>query len=210
VKQSKWAREYYTGWNDYDAYLASLGWRVPAQLAQAVAPHLPGHFNVLDVGCGTGQVGEQLRKHGFTGRILGFDAAEKRLADARARALAGRRVYDLTRAGDAYRLPWTDGSFDAVVSCALLGLVGSRALVRMVRVLRTGGVLGITVVRSTHRKEFTARYGKVIGALDGFIGSRLLEVLERRELDDPYDGGRDDERYDLFVCRLTRPYRERR
>jgi len=64
---------------------------------------------ILDVGCGTGRLALRLASELPVSRVVGCDFSRGMLAHARRGALA------LTR-GDAQRLPFADGSFDAVVS----------------------------------------------------------------------------------------------
>ncbi|HXV26516.1 MAG TPA: class I SAM-dependent methyltransferase [Candidatus Paceibacterota bacterium] len=205
--QAEWARKQYNSWEAYDADLKEAGWEVPDELSRAVAPYLRRYDITLDVGCGTGLLGAGLRFQGYAGRLIGLDAAEERLAEARARTFAGRTVYDLTRTGDAYRLPWHPRSFNAVVSSAMLGLTGPRSLVQMLRVLRKDGILGIVPARLLGNRQHETRYRRVLDTLETFVGSRLLEVLEQRSLGTGYHGPDRDERYVLYICRLTRPYR---
>ena len=74
----------------------------------------PGE-RVVDVGCGTGVfLGALASGVGAAGAVAGLDHSSKLLAEARARLVAGG-LDDLVtlHEGDAHRLPFPDGSFDA-------------------------------------------------------------------------------------------------
>jgi SAM-dependent methyltransferase len=90
--------------------------------------------DVLEVGCGTGLILSRLE--GVAGRLTGADLSPGMLSRASARGHAVVRA-------DATRLPFADGTFDAVVSFKVLAHVPAvrSALAEMARVLRPGGVL---------------------------------------------------------------------
>jgi demethylmenaquinone methyltransferase/2-methoxy-6-polyprenyl-1,4-benzoquinol methylase len=97
---------------------------------------------VLDVATGTGLVAEQLvRRYGCS--VVGLDQSEEMLAGARARVerrpeLEGR--VELVR-GEAERLPFADGEFDALTFTYLLRYVDDPAATmrELARVVRPGG-----------------------------------------------------------------------
>lgn len=99
----------------------------------------PGARTLLDLACGTGLVTERLARPGL--RVLGADAAHAML-----RAAAGRLPGRAVRA-DARRLPFPDGSLDAVCAVWLLHLVPftGEIVAEAARVLSPGGVLVVTV-----------------------------------------------------------------
>lgn len=95
---------------------------------------------VLDVGSGPGhQVFEMSSVVGVTGRIDGIDAAESAVDIAR------RRCSELTNVnfqiGEASKLPFDEGTFDAVMSSQVFEYLDdvAGALAEMFRVLKSGG-----------------------------------------------------------------------
>jgi len=102
---------------------------------------------VLDVGCGSGAVTREIaRRVGSRGLAVGLDPSPALLAVARALAHEtglGDRVEFCE--GNALRLPFPDRSFDAVVCVTVLSHVprGEAAIPELVRVLRSGGRLGV-------------------------------------------------------------------
>ena len=104
---------------------------------------VPSGASVLDVGCGTGRLLQQLRLALPRARLTGIDLSEPYVRHARAR-LGDAASVDV---GNAELLPYADSSFDAVVSVFLFHelpkRVRRRVFAEMARVLKPGGVLVI-------------------------------------------------------------------
>jgi len=98
---------------------------------------------VLDVGCGTGQLAARLRRELPGTRVVGCDFSLGMLHQARARDRRASWVQ-----GDAGRLPFRDGTFDAVVSTEAFHWFPDRrrALAELRRVLRPYGRLLLALV----------------------------------------------------------------
>ena len=112
-----------------------------SELLFAAARLRPGE-SVLDVGCGTGLVGQELRARGFTGRLLGLDISQASLDLARQGG-----TYDSLRAADLQqRLYLDDDSVDAVVCVGVMTYLPEVEAVwrEFARVVRPGGVLVTT------------------------------------------------------------------
>jgi SAM-dependent methyltransferase len=103
----------------------------------------PDGAGVLEVGCGTGVLTRRLARWPSVGEVVGVDVASSLLAVAveRARDLPNVRFEE----GDARKLPFGAGAFDAVVFDSTLSHVpgSERALAEAYRVLRPGGVLAV-------------------------------------------------------------------
>lgn len=130
----------------------------------------PGRL--LDVGCGTGAT---LRTLGSFGLAVGLDYSRLALDYCRRR---GQRA--LVQA-DAERLPFADGSFDAVTLLDLLEHVDDELAMREVaRVLRPGGWVFITVpavpaVWSEHDEALQHRRR--------YLRPRLARIIRQAGLD---------------------------
>ena len=103
----------------------------------------PG-MSLLDVGCGPGRHAHAFAEHGL--RVVGVDISESFVR------LAASGAGDFVR-GDARRLCFADGSFDAVISLCQggFGLVPGQdgdVVTEMARVLRRGGVLALSAFSS--------------------------------------------------------------
>jgi SAM-dependent methyltransferase len=105
------------------------------QILPMAAAHLAGAVDVLDVGCGDGQVARLAVRSGAA-RVVGVDPTWNQLATAVERG--GGAAY--ARAG-AGALPLRSASFDAVVACLVFEHVRDvdEALAEVGRVLRPGG-----------------------------------------------------------------------
>lgn len=133
--------ERYDAWaQSYDDDLASWSYRAPAAVADIVAARQPA--SVLDVGCGTGLVGRELRARGFDGRLTGLDLSEASLAVAR-----DSGVYDeVARADLQQSLPVASDSAGAVVCVGVMTYLPEVEAVwrELARVSRPGGVVVVT------------------------------------------------------------------
>ncbi|MFZ0976317.1 MAG: ubiquinone/menaquinone biosynthesis methyltransferase [Solirubrobacteraceae bacterium] len=116
-------------------------WR--ATLVDQVNP-LPGQ-RVLDVASGTGMVAFALARRGC--EVVGLDQSPDMLAAARRRLdanpqLAGRMTFIQ---GEAERLPFDDGEFDALTFTYLLRYVDDRAATmrELARVVKPNGRIGM-------------------------------------------------------------------
>jgi ubiquinone/menaquinone biosynthesis C-methylase UbiE len=146
----------------------------------------------LDVGCGSGAVTREIaRRVGSRGLAVGLDPSPALLAVARELALKaglGDRVE--FREGNVLRLPFPDRSFDAVVCATVLSHVprGEAAIPELVRVLRSGGRLGVfdldtDMTAFTHPDRALTR--RIVAAasdataVDGWLVRRLPFLFQR-------------------------------
>ena len=105
---------------------------------EKIAAHLRRGEKILDVGCGTGALTLALDDAGY--RVSGMDISETMLDRLRPK-LAGRTI-DL-HVGNAFDLPFTDESFDAIASRWVLPHFPDwpRIVMEAARKLRPGGHL---------------------------------------------------------------------
>jgi ubiquinone/menaquinone biosynthesis C-methylase UbiE len=152
-------------WRSYDAVAETYA-RVRAPVHQPPAVDLvaelgpPPGGRVLDVGTGTGVAARAaLEAVGPEGRVVGIDPSTGMLRRARDQGLGG------AVAAQAVDLPFRDGSFDAVMANFVIAFFTKydTALFDMVRVLRTGGKLGVTAWAGRD-DEFTRTWKEVAEA----------------------------------------------
>jgi SAM-dependent methyltransferase len=110
--------------------------------------------SVIDVGCGAGRHSFEAFRRGAD--VVAFDQDAEELADVDAilqamseqgEAPVGAKAQVVT--GDALALPYVDGEFDCVIASEILEHVPAddRAIDELVRVLKPGGLLAVTVPR---------------------------------------------------------------
>ena len=163
--------------------------RVRDRLVAALA--LSGNERVLDAGCGLGLALIGCAKKLTTGKAVGVDLwAAKDLSNNNPEATRANAAVEgvadrvEVETGDITRLPFSDASFDAVISMTVIHNVPSRdgrdqALRELVRVLKPGGRIAIFDLLHT------SRYTEVLqgaGMKVEDLGHDLLWLLPCRSL----------------------------
>ena len=168
----------------YDLLTRMLGMR-PVYDEFVAKVELFDGVRVLEIGCGTGNITQRLKRAEPGAQVTGVDP------DPRALARAGRKLRTAAGIsfdrGYAQELPYADGSFDRVLSSMMLHHldddVKAAAVAEVLRVLRPGGSMHIVDVVGPHGAS--AHDGTVIPALlrtSGFedvteFGSRRLRLF---------------------------------
>jgi SAM-dependent methyltransferase len=110
--------------------------------------------SVIDVGCGAGRHSFEAFRRGAD--VVAFDQDGEGLNDVDAILQAMQEQGEAPASakaeavkGDALDLPWVDGTFDCVIASEILEHVpeDERAIDELVRVLKPGGWLAVTVPR---------------------------------------------------------------
>jgi ubiquinone/menaquinone biosynthesis C-methylase UbiE len=124
---------------------AELALRTAAEEGAFFLPHLRAGMRVLDLGCGPGSITLGLAEAVAPGEVVGVDFQPAQVAQAQALSAARGVMNVRFEVADVYRLPFPDGSFDAVFAHAVLMHLREpvRALVEVRRVLRPGGIVGV-------------------------------------------------------------------
>ena len=109
---------------------------------------------VLDMGCGAGRHAFEMYKRGAD--VIAFDQDADELATVREWFAAMREAGEVpagaeadVKEGDALALPFADGEFDRIVAAEVLEHIHAdvEAIKELVRVLRPGGTLAVSVPR---------------------------------------------------------------
>lgn len=139
------SRALYRDWAEtYDeTMLQGLHYQSPETVARLLAQHLADRaVAVLDIGCGTGLLGQGLARHGFT-TIDGLDVSPEMLQVARRRG-----VYRAFHCADLNQpLAIADASYGGMSCCGTFthGHVGAQCLDELFRVLAAGAPFAFTV-----------------------------------------------------------------
>jgi demethylmenaquinone methyltransferase / 2-methoxy-6-polyprenyl-1,4-benzoquinol methylase len=165
----------------YDLLNHLLSANVDKRWRRLVARELGGSLGagsrVLDVACGTGDLSLALAEAGAA-EIVGLDFCRPMLEIAQRKAGEDARLIPFVE-GDALRLPFAGGSFDAVtIAFGLRNLAGvAEGLGELRRVLKTGGRLAVLEFSSPvvpgFRAAFNFYFTRVLPRIGGLVsGSR--------------------------------------
>jgi SAM-dependent methyltransferase len=171
----------------HDSVLRSHRWRTAENSAGYLLPRLAATARVLDVGCGPGTITVDLAASVPQGEVIGVDTAGDVLDFARQEASRQGRPNVAFEAGDAYHLPFGDGSFDVVHAHQVLQHLSDpvAALAEMRRVGRPGGLVAardsdyggmLWYPEDPELAEWRALYQRVARAVGGEpdAGRRML------------------------------------
>ena len=145
LKSSDEVRDLYDDWSKNDKYNQDMiDWEYsgPREVVSAFLPHASNKgIKILDAGCGSGLVGEELSKEGYS-IIHGADIAAKLMNSIPAGIYQELHNIDLNKP-----INFTDDFFDAVlcVGTFTFGHVKARALGEFIRIVRSGGIIGFTI-----------------------------------------------------------------
>jgi SAM-dependent methyltransferase len=148
---------------------------------------------VLDLGCGAGRHAFEMYRRGAD--VIAFDQNADELAAVGDLFAAMREAGEVpadaeadVKQGDALDLPFPDGEFDRVVAAEVLEHIhdDERAIAELVRVLRPGGTIAVTVPRWLPEKicwALSDEYHEVEGGhVRIYSGDELVGKLERAGL----------------------------
>ncbi|MBI3440937.1 MAG: tetratricopeptide repeat protein [Proteobacteria bacterium] len=185
--------------------LEKLDYRTPAMLAELMRNYLAGkdgEWHILDIGCGTGLMGPELR--GLGKRLVGVDLSAKMLQKAQERG-----VYNELLEGDLVErmVQFPSASFDVGVAADVFVYVGNLAPVfeQCRRILREQGVLAFSIERLSDDTcdftlELTQRFKHSCGYIDRLC-SRFGFIVVHREFAHIRKQGRDPVEGCLYLLR---------
>jgi SAM-dependent methyltransferase len=163
-----------------DAYDRFMG-RYSGPLAPAFADfaYVGAGQRVLDVGCGSGVLTEELARRVGAGQVSGVDPSP--LLEACAERVPGAEL----RQGAAESLPWADDSFDAAVAQLVIHFMEDPAVgvAEMARVTRPGGVVAACSWDFGGGMEVLRIYWEAAQALDNDLSGESRSFGKLEELD---------------------------
>ena len=114
------------------------------QFTERLSAMCPGGSNILDLGCGTGEIAAALGQKGYA--VTACDLAEEMIEVARS-SHPGSAVQWVRLEPDWEVLPFADNSFDGMVASSVFEYLGDvpRVAAELARVLRPGGSLLLSV-----------------------------------------------------------------
>jgi len=149
-----------------------LGYCVPDLLEAAIARARPGRFGLaLDLGCGTGLMGERLRP--VCDRLEGFDISAEMLRKARA-----KDVYDRLEKADLQRFAYGGPKADLVTAADVFMYVGAlEGVVKTVDgLLAEGGLFAFSVEKLDAADGFALQPSRRYAHAEGYVKRVLREA----------------------------------
>ncbi|MEZ2328231.1 methyltransferase domain-containing protein [Mesorhizobium sp. RCC_202] len=178
-----------------ESLVQKLGYGLPDVLRQAIAKARPGRFRLaLDLGCGTGLMGERLRP--FVDRLEGYDISAAMLKKARAKniydrlskadlqhfACDGVRV-DLVVAADVFIYI---GALEGIVAAAAASLAGKGVFAFSLELLAGGS--DDFALQPSRRYAHSENYMRRVLAANGLAILSLDPTIIRLDRGAPVDG----------------------
>ncbi len=158
-----------------------LGYRVPDLLFDAIHAQGGRRFALaLDLGCGTGLMGEKLRP--IADRLEGFDISAAMLRKARVRG-----IYDRLEKADLQSFAYEDARPDLVAAADVFIYVGAlgRVVGKVAGLLAPDGLFAFSVEKLAGEGDFSLqpsrRYAHSESYLRRVLGENGLSVLSLRE-----------------------------
>lgn len=157
---------------NFDASLVGkLAYRVPELLAGAIARHGHGRFErAIDIGCGTGLMGERLRP--LAGMLEGHDISAAMLKKA-----AARGCYDRLVKSDLQELDLEPASAHLVTAADVFMYLGSLdgIVARVAKWLKPAGLFAFSVERHHGPEDVVLRASRRYAHSDAYV-LRLLDA----------------------------------
>lgn len=166
-------------------------------------------YRVLDVAAGTGAtLFPAARRVGEGGRVIGVDLAPGMVQQLRARIAARGVTNAAVAVADAEHLPFPDDSFDALLCGFALFFFPhtGRALGEFRRVLRVGGVLGLSTFAREGQASFERiRQGIFAHVADPPAPETKVEFDQPRQLHEALGTARFEVEVDVSPLELVLP-----
>ena len=144
--------EYYVNWTkkgEYNKNMISWNYQAPQNTVKLFNKHTPNkEINILDAGCGSGLVGIELQKNGYT-KITGADFSQEMLDLIPNNIYHHLELIDLNE-----KLKYEDNFFDAItcVGTFTYGHVKANALNELIRILKKNGLICFTINEGIYKK----------------------------------------------------------
>ena len=145
IKTSEQLLKYYQDWtnnNKYNKDMVDWNYTAPQETVSVLKKYaFDKNFRILDAGCGTGLVGIELKKHGYT-NIEGVDFSQNMLD------LVPNELYKKIEKVDLNKLlKFKDNTYDVVmcVGTFTYGHVKTQALDELIRIIKNNGLICFTI-----------------------------------------------------------------
>lgn len=145
LKSKEKVLDYYIDWTkegQFNKDMIDWNYQAPQNTVKLFDQHTPNKdISILDAGCGSGLVGSELQKYGYT-KITGADFSQEMLN------LIPKNIYkDLEITDLNEKLKYEDNFFDAIICVGTFtyGHVKAHALDEMLRIIKKDGLICFTI-----------------------------------------------------------------
>ena len=145
LKSKEKVLDYYVNWTKKEQFnkdMIEWNYQAPQNTVKLFNQHTPNkNINILDAGCGSGLVGIELQKYGYT-KITGADFSQEMLS------LIPQSIYQKLELIDLNeKLKYKNNLYDAItcVGTFTYGHVKAHALNELIRVLKKEGLICFTI-----------------------------------------------------------------
>ena len=145
LKSKEKVLDYYVNWTKEEQFnkdMIEWNYQAPQNTVKLFDQHTPNkNINILDAGCGSGLVGIELQKYGYT-KITGADFSQEMLN------LIPQSIYQKLELIDLNeKLKYKDNLYDAItcVGTFTYGHVKAHALNELIRVIKKDGLICFTI-----------------------------------------------------------------
>ena len=179
ITKSEELLKYYQNWtkkNKYNQDMVDLKYVAPKETVSVLKKHvLNNKYKILDAGCGTGLVGIELKKNGFS-NIDGVDFSQNMLD------LIPKGIYKKIKKIDLNKsLKFKTNTYDVVmcVGTFTYGHVKPKALNELIRVTKNRGIICFTINEGIYEKygfdnKIKELSKKNCGMLKNFLSQTIL------------------------------------
>ncbi|TPI48958.1 methyltransferase domain-containing protein [Mesorhizobium sp. B2-9-1] len=177
-----------------DSLVGKLGYGLPDFLERAIRKARPGRFRLaLDLGCGTGLMGERLRP--LADRLEGYDISAGMLNKAKAKG-----IYDRLAKADLQHFSYTGDSADLVVAADVFIYLGAleRIVGAVANMLAEDGLFAFSLetlagggdfaLLPSRRYAHSEAYARRVLCANGLAVVSLESMVIRHDRHDPIEG----------------------
>ncbi|XP_072032347.1 methyltransferase-like protein 27 [Amphiura filiformis] len=173
-------RQLYDNWaKTYDPELKQHGYNGPTATVKALVKWVPDKTaRVMDIACGTGLIGEELLKEGYSS-IDGLDMSAESIKICKEKNIYGRLVCSEVTTN---RLDIDNDTYDATVcvGCFVPHHMNEECFPELARITKPGGFLVITMKQAYFDTSEDYNYGgKFEAAIQSMVQQGKWEVVAR-------------------------------
>lgn len=167
--------------DDYDFFTATVGYVLHKRVAEKAAQFLRPTDQVIDIGCGTGLLGEALHSIYPQARVDGIDISPEMILKAyEKKTVTQQRCYKTIYKGDIVNQnPLSKNKYGFMVSSGTftLGHMDGSHLLKIVRIMQVDSY-AVFSVKSDHFEN-----SGFMGHLERLVNNELIEIIEISEVD---------------------------